>query len=421
MVKSKIMDCGVKLLWENISGMKSVSLGIWVKTGSVDENEDNNGIAHYIEHMRFKATSNRTAKDIARDMDKASGIWNAFTGKEYTCFYFKVISEELANSTDLLTDMFVNSKFDEEELQKERDVILEEIKMIEDNPDELAHELLVDHIFKGGDYAKSIIGTEESLSKIGRNEILEFIKENYTKDNVFVVAVGDLETTDNLESLLNPRLNLLEAEKKNKDGVKASKKEDYTAKFQCKVKDIEQAHICIGNRNLPIYNEDYFAMLAINHIFGSSYASRLFQSVREDKGLAYSVFSNTDMYFGEGAFYIYAGVHKDKIELAVKAIRDELLRLKEEGLTEEDLNSAKTQLKTSLIFSDESTHSRMLTIGKQMLSLDRVLSPEEMTERMNNVTMEQINKLINMITDIDSYSGVLINSKEEDLEAFLKN
>ncbi len=420
MIEQKTLDCGIKVFFERMSAIKSISVGVWIKTGAVNENDKNSGISHYIEHMKFKDTENRTSKDIANEMDKTGGTWNAMTGKETTCYYFKVISEELEESLDLLVDMVLNSKYSEEDLLKERDVIIEELKMTEDDADDLAHKELSNIIFKGGDYEKEILGNEQSLHLINRDSIFEYFKDNYTRENIVISIVGEIENQDKIEQFLNEKFSVLNEKSKNRKPLKISKGEDYKPAFKSKIKDVEQGHICLGCKGIDINHKDYYAMVALNNILGIGYASKLFQNVREEKGLAYSVYSHMDAYTGEGMFYIYAGVNKDKVKDAVKGIKEELISLREDRITEEQLEMAKRQIKTSVIFGNENNFSRMISIGKDFLIKGRFLEQDEKIENINNITMAQIDRMIDLITDLDQYSGVVVNSKEEDLENYFK-
>jgi predicted Zn-dependent peptidase len=401
---------------EEIPYVQSVSVGIWVKAGSVDETAKNSGISHFIEHMLFKGTENRSAKQIAEDVDKIGGQINAFTGKEATCYYLKTLSSNVDQAADILIDMFINSKFDEEEMEKEKRVVFEEIKMIEDSPEDDAHDIISELVFKGNPLAKSIIGTPKSLEGISRKAIRKYIAEEYTRDNIVVSVCGRFDP-DHICALFDCKLTALNAEKTPKVFEEAG----YQPNYKVKVKDIEQSHICLGLKGLPLEDERYYSLVLLNNIMGGSMSSRLFQNIREEKGLAYSVYSMSSSFSNTGYFNIYAGVSHDRIKDALIGIQDELKRLKTEGVTLEELQTAKEQLKGSYIFSLENVNGRMFSIGKNMLLLNKIYTPEEVMASIDAVTMDDIRDISGIITDIHNYSGVLIGRNKVDLKKIIQS
>ncbi len=416
MIINKKLNCSVRIVMEEIPYVQSVSVGIWVKAGSVDETAKNSGISHFIEHMLFKGTENRTAKQIAEDVDRIGGQINAFTGKEATCYYLKTLASNVDRAADILIDMFINSKFDEEEMEKEKRVVYEEIKMIEDSPEDDAHDIISELIFKGNPLAKSIIGTPKSLNGITRNAIKKYIAEEYTRDNIVVSVCGRFDP-DHVCELFDSKLTALNAEKTPKTYQEA----DYKPNYKVKVKDIEQSHLCLGLKGLPLADERYYSLVLLNNIMGGSMSSRLFQNIREEKGLAYSVYSMSSSFSNTGYFNIYAGVSHDKIKDAVVGIQDELKHLKEGGVTPEELQTAKEQLKGSYIFSLENVNGRMFSIGKNMLLLNKTYTPEEVMANIDAVTMDDISEISEIITDIENYSGVLIGRNKMDLKKVVRS
>lgn len=416
MIINKKLNCGVRIVMEEIPYVQSVSIGIWVKAGSVDETAKNSGISHFIEHMLFKGTENRSAKKIAEDVDKIGGQINAFTGKEATCYYLKTLASNIDKAADILVDMFINSKFDEEEMEKEKRVVYEEIKMIEDSPEDDAHDIISELIFKGNPLAKSIIGTPKSLQGITQKVIRKYISEEYTRDNIVVSVCGSFDP-DHVCELFDCKLLALNAGKAPKEFESA----DYKPSYKVKVKDIEQSHICLGLKGLALEDERYYSLVLLNNIMGGSMSSRLFQNIREEKGLAYSVYSMSSSFSNTGYFNIYAGVSHDRIKDAVIGIQDELKLLETEGVTLEELQTAKEQLKGSYIFSLENVNGRMFSIGKNMLLLNKIYTPEEVMDSIDAVSMDDIRAISELITDIHNYSGVLIGRNKMDLKKIIQS
>lgn len=416
MIINKKLNCGVRIVMEEIPYVQSVSVGIWVKAGSVDETAKNSGISHFIEHMLFKGTENRSAKKIAEDVDKIGGQINAFTGKEATCYYLKTLANNIDQAADILIDMFINSKFDEEEMEKEKRVVCEEIKMIEDSPEDDAHDIISELIFKGNPLAKSIIGTPKSLEGITRNTIKKYISEEYTRDNIVISVCGSLNP-DHICELFDSKLTALSVEKTPKPFEEAV----YKPNYKVKIKDIEQSHICLGLKGLSLNDDRYYTLALLNNIMGGSMSSRLFQNIREEKGLAYSVYSMSSSFTQTGYFNIYAGVSHEKIKDALIGIQDELKLLKADGVTLEEMQTAKEQLKGSYIFSLENVNGRMFSIGKNMLLLNRIYTPEEVMASIDAVTPDDVREISEMVTDIHNYSGVLIGRNKVDLKKIIQS
>lgn len=401
---------------EEIPYVQSAAVGIWVRAGSADETAANSGISHFIEHMLFKGTDKRTAKQIAEDVDRIGGNINAFTGKEATCYYIKTLSSNLENACEILIDMFLRSRFDPEEMQKEKSVILEEMKMIEDTPDEYAQDLLAESVFKGTNLESPIIGTQDSLMGISRDDILDYRRKEYTRDNIVVSLAGSFDA-EKLCAFFEGKLAELSA---NKDG-KPLAAADYKPSVLVKLKDVEQSHICLGTRGIHMNHELYYALALLNNIMGGSMSSRLFQNIREEKGLAYSVYSSSSAYVNYGMYSIYAGVARNKAKDAVLGIAEELRGLAKDGVTQEELSMAKEQIKSNYIFGQENVNGRMFSNGKNTLLLGRVKPPEEVIRCVDAVTMEDIGRASRLITDIRSYCGVMVSGEELDLEAILKS
>jgi len=414
MVEIRTLNCGIRVVMEKIPYVQSASIGVWVRTGAVDEESNVSGVSHFIEHMMFKGTENRSAKKIAEDVDRIGGQINAFTGREATCYYIKTLASNLDKAADILLDMFLHSKFDEKEMNKEKEVIYEEMKMIEDSPEDYAHEVISELIFKGSSLAKSIIGTKESLGGITRDMLKKYIQDEYTRDNIVVSVAGNFDT-DQICNIFEGKLCHLNSLKEEKAYVE----ELYTPQYEVKVKDIEQSHICLGTRGLEMDHDKYYALILLNNVMGGSMSARLFQNIREEKGLAYSVYSHASSYLKAGYFNIYAGVSHDKIHDAIKGIKEELELLKKDGITEDELAVAKEQLKATYIFGQENVNGRMFSIGKNVTILNKIYTPEEVIQDIDKVTMDDIREVSELISDITQYCGVIVTNKECDLKTMM--
>lgn len=415
MVVNRILNNGIRMAMEKIPSVQSVSIGIWVKTGSVNENPCNYGISHLIEHMLFKGTEKRSAKKIAEDVDRIGGHMNAFTSKECTCYYIKILGSNIEQASDIIIDMFMNSKFMPEELKKEKDVIYEEIKMTEDSPEDDVHDLLSEMVFRGSALESPIIGTYDSLESITREKILQYIMEEYTSTSI-VISVAGCFDEDYIYDLFNGKFNNLMINKKEK----LYEIPLYIPEYKVKVKEVEQSHICLGTKGLTREDDLYFPMQLLNSIIGGSMSSRLFQQIREERGLAYSVYSISQSYISDGIYSIYAGVSHEKVEETIKAIIDEMRLLANQGITNDELQTAKEQLKSSYVFSQENVNSRMFSIGKNSLLLSRLYTVEEIIEKINKVSMEDMLNAYECIADIKRYSVALISNRDYNLKNIIQ-
>lgn len=414
MITLKKMASGITLVTEKMEHMKSASVGIWVKAGAVNEEPEIAGISHFIEHMMFKGTENRTAKEIAEDVDRIGAQINAFTGKEATCYYIKTLGTNLRQSFEILFDMFEGSVFDEEEMEREKLVIYEEMKMIQDSPDEDAHDIICELVFSEDPIGHSIIGTPDSVGRIDRGTLLNYIENQYTGDSIVVSVAGSFDQKE-VEEIIEEKFGNC----KGKKEVTPESGTETAPLYKVKVKDIEQTHLCLGARSMELADPDYYAFSLLNNIMGGSMSSRFFQNIREQKGLAYSVYSMNSSFSTDGYYNIYAGISHDKVDSAVEAIKEELSLLKRNGVTGEELQKGKEQLKSSYIFGQENVNSRMFSIGKNSLLLGRVETMDQVLEKIDRVTMEDIERVSAIISDIENYSGVAITNSEIPLQEMM--
>lgn len=387
MYNTFVLPNGIRVVTEKVHHVRSVSLGLWFKAGSVYEKDSCSGMSHFIEHMLFKGTETRTAKEIAECMDGIGGHINAFTSKEYTCYYGKVLDEHLETLLDLLSDMLLYSRFEPSEIEKEKGVILEEIMMYEDSPEDNAFELLTDAVFDSHPLSNSILGEQETLNTFSRDRLVSFFSENYDVNSTVIAIAGNFEVSKLTELLIKYFGSW-------KSGFRTTDIElpsvTYSKLSFLRIKDVEQAHICLGYPGVSILDDRRYAHLIFNNIFGGSMSSRLFQKIREDKGLAYSVQSHTSNYSNAGTLTIYAGMKPENIETVLSLILKEIDDIRNFGVKHDDLQKAKEQLKGSFILELESTSSRMISIGKTQLIKGQMFSPDEVLAKINAITLDDI-------------------------------
>jgi predicted Zn-dependent peptidase len=395
LIKKYTCQNGVRIVLEKIPTMRSVAIGVWIGTGSRNENEQNNGISHFLEHMFFKGTKTRSAREIAEAFDSIGGQVNAFTSKEYTCYYAKVLDDHAGFALEMLADMFFNSTFVEEELKKEKNVVLEEIKMYEDTPDDIVHDLLSKACYANHPLGYPILGTEQTLNTFTGDTLREYMAVNYTPDKVVISVAGNVE-----ETFINEIEKYFGSFEAAQDARETAEPIFQPQKLARK-KETEQAHLCIGFNGLPVGHKDIYSLIVLNNILGGSMSSRLFQEVREQRGLAYSVFSYHSSYQDGGLLTIYGGTGSNQLDLLFETIQETVQKLKEDGITPKELQNSKEQIKGSLMLSLESTNSRMSRNGKNELLLGRHRSLDEVIESINNVTEDSVNNLAKQIFSED--------------------
>jgi predicted Zn-dependent peptidase len=359
MINKTILDSGIRVITEQIPHAHSVSIGIWVANGSRHEQPLLNGVAHFVEHLMFKGTSRRSALDIAREIDSVGGVLNAFTSREYVCYYAKVLDKFLPRAVDLLTDIFLNSRFDQDEIEKERKVILQEIGMLEDNPDDYIHDLFHQNFWSGHPLGMSILGSEESVNGLTRAAILDYKNDMYRAEDIIIAAAGNVEHKQLLKLLDGLFARIAEG-----NGRRESPQPTYAKKVDLIDKDLEQVHICLGNKGLAQNHPQRFAAFILNTILGGSMSSRLFQEVREKLGLVYSIYSYMASHSDAGSMVIYAGTSHERCLDVLEITLRELGRLKAEKVMQVELDSAREQLKGNLLLSLESSDNRMSKLAK---------------------------------------------------------
>lgn len=399
---------GLRVVVEYIPTVRSVSFGIWVKTGSRNETPANNGISHFIEHMLFKGTSNRTAKDIADLFDGIGGNVNAFTSKEYTCYFAKVLDEHLPLAVDALSDMFFNSQLDEGELAKEKNVILEEISMYEDTPDDKVHDEASRASFGDHPLAYSILGLEDRLTAMNSDSLRGYMNDMYTLENTVISVAGNVEESK-LLALLEKHFGGFTNSKPVVTGGEAP---SFLGDYLFFKKKTEQNHLCISFPGCSITDSNIYAMILLNNALGGGMSSRLFQEIREKRGLAYSVYSYHTSYADTGLFTIYAGTAPKQTKEVLDLTMEQLNELSVKGLAEDELHRGKEQLKGSLILSLESTSSRMNRLGKNELMLGYHYTLDELLKRIDSVTMANLREVTERMLSVP-FAVAMVGSNDK--------
>jgi predicted Zn-dependent peptidase len=397
MIHQTVLDNGIRVITERIPSAHSVSIGFWVENGSRHEKPSQNGISHFLEHMLFKGTRKRSSLDIAKEIDSVGGVLNGFTSREYSCYYAKVLARKLPLAMDLLADIVLNSIFDADEIEKERKVILQEIFMLEDAPDDNIHDLFSQAIWTNHPLGLPILGTRDTVGEISRDGMLGIMAAQYCGRNTLICAAGNLQH----EQIVNQLADLF-------SGVESGKRVPSSLAPSCRrgtnllEKDLEQAHICLGTGALSQNHPDRFKLYLLNTILGGSMSSRLFQKVREDAGLAYSIYSYLNCHSDSGALVVYAGTSPEDAPEVVDIVLAEIRRLKKEQVTTEELHSAREQLKGNLLLSMESTDNRMTRLAKNEIYLGRQTSLKEITGELNRIRRKDLLVLADAILNDDS-------------------
>ena len=389
MHRKEVLPNGLTILTEEMPTLRSVSLGVWLKQGSRHETEEENGISHFIEHLLFKGTQRRTAADIARTIDSIGGQCDAFTSKEYTCFYARVLDDHLPLALDLLSDIVLHPKFDSEQIEKERKVIFEEIKMVEDSPDEVVYDLFTETFWKGHPLGRPIQGTIESVAALTPEVLMRFFQEAYDPANVVIAAAGHLDQMRFAE-LAREAFGSMRAS----GNVRRVSPPDSHAGFATREKrDLEQLHLCLGVGAYPQAHEHRYAGYVMNTLLGGTMSSRLFQRIREERGLAYTVFSSVSSFADTGYLMVYAATRPEGGQEVLDQICNELRRLKEIPIEPGELAAARDHLKGSMMLSLESSSSRMSNLARQDIYFNQQFSLDEVIAGVDRVTSTDVQAL----------------------------
>jgi predicted Zn-dependent peptidase len=390
-IRRQTLANGLTIITEQMPHIRSASIGIWLETGSRDEDPEWNGISHFIEHMVFKGTKHRTAEEIAREVDSIGGNVDAFTAKECICFNVKVLDEHVPTALDILSDLVLNPVFDAADIVRERGVILEEIKMDEDNPDYLVHEIFTQNFWKGHPLGKPILGTKETVKRFERQPVLEAYNVRFVPGNIIVSAAGNLDHDRFVELVRQHFEHMMPM----KNGFHSAPPKIVSRIILRNKKALEQVQLCLGVPAHPIAHEKRHAGYVLNTLLGGGMSSRLFQNIRERQGLVYSIYSDLNPYRDTGCLAVYAGTSLASAAKVVQSVVSEFRKLKTEAVGEEELRRSKAQLKGSLMLSLESSTARMSNLARQEMYFDRYYDLDELIERIEAVTADDLAGLAN--------------------------
>jgi predicted Zn-dependent peptidase len=390
-IRRQVLPHGLTVITEQMQHIRSASIGIWLETGSRDEDSESNGISHFIEHMVFKGTKHRTAEEIARQVDSIGGNMDAFTAKECICFNVKVLDEHIPVALDILTDLVLHPIFDAEDITRERGVILEEIKMDEDNPDYLVHEIFTQHFWKDHPLGKPILGTKETVKRFERQTVFDTYAHRFAPGNIIVSAAGNLDHDKFVELVIKH----FEHMKPRENGFHSAQPKIVSRIILRNKKALEQVQLCLGVPCHPIAHEQRHAGYVLNTLLGGGMSSRLFQNIRERQGLAYSIYSDLNPYRDTGCLAVYAGTSRASTAKVVQSVVEEFRKLKQEPVGGEELRRSKDQLKGSLMLSLESSTARMSNLARQEMYFDRFYDLDELIEKIEAVTAADLQNLAN--------------------------
>ncbi|WP_039763932.1 M16 family metallopeptidase [Caldicellulosiruptor sp. F32] len=410
------LDNNLRLVYEKVDTVKTVSVGAWILAGSRYETKSENGISHFIEHILFKGTKNRSSKEIVYEIESIGGQINAFTAKEYTCFYVRVLDEFLEKAFEILSDLLLNPLINPEDIEKEKTVIIEEINMSKDDPEEILYQALNDLIWKGETLSYPIIGKESTVKRIDRNKILNFMRKRYKPENVVISVAGNFDEA-HLIDLCERYFGSWERYLKSKD-TNNSSEPIFKRGAVIKSKKSDQAQIAIAFEGFGQEDENVYKLLVVSNILGGGMSSRLFQKIREELGLVYSINSFVSTYKDVGMLIVYAGTNPKNIGVVYKEILNQIKLLIRGNLTPDEVEVAKQQIKGSIIFGLENTSSRMSNLGKNMLLLNRIIEMQEIINMINSIKFDQVMDIVREVLTKEFSVAVVGNKKEIDSKIF---
>ncbi|HXF12536.1 MAG TPA: pitrilysin family protein [Terriglobales bacterium] len=405
-IQRAVLPNGLTVITEEMKHIRSVSIGIWLKTGSRDEDLPWNGISHFIEHMVFKGTQHRTAEEIARQVDSIGGNMDAFTAKECISFSIKVLNEHVPIALDVLSDLVLNPVFDSQDISRERGVILEEIKMDEDNPDYLVHEIFTQNFWKDHPLGRPILGTRDTVKKFDRTPVFDFYSQRFSPGNMIITAAGYLNHAQFVEVVAKHFANM----KPMTNGFHSSAPKIVPKIILRNKKSLEQVQICVGVPSYPITHERRHTSYILNTLLGGGMSSRLFQNIRERQGLAYAIYSDLNPYRDTGCMSIYAGTSRASAGKVVESIVSEFRKLKTDMVTPDELRRSKDQLKGSLMLSLESSNARMSNLARQEMYFDHFYGLDELIAKIEAVTAEELQELANQFFETDNIAVTVLGN-----------
>lgn len=410
-IKKSVLGNGVRVLTRHIPHVRTVSMGIWVTVGARDEEAHESGLSHFIEHMLFKGTRTRSAYQIAKEFDAIGGHTNAFTSTEYTCYHARALDSHLETMVDLLCDILLNSEFSAREIENERPVILSEVNMLEDNPEEHVHTLLEENYWEGHALGRSILGSPENIKGFNTRNVKSFFKRHYRPERIVISAAGNIDH-ERFLALVGPAFESLKPGQPFPE--RTQPKENVHTRLY--TKDLEQVHLCLGTKGLPLKDPARFSCCLLNTILGGNMSSRLFQEIREKRGLAYSVYSFTSFNMDAGLFGIYTGVAPEHVIQSIALILEQLDTLCQKNILDSELHDAKEYTKGNILLSSESTESQMVRMAQNEIHFGRFIPIQETIEQIQAVNVDDIHTLAKHLFKTQRPSLTLIGPIDQQAE-----
>ncbi|MCX7965600.1 MAG: insulinase family protein [Syntrophorhabdaceae bacterium] len=419
MYRKTVLQNGLTIVTESIPYFSSISIGLWWKTGSRYEDHTNNGISHFIEHMLFKGTQKRTAYEIAREIDAIGGTINAFTGKEYTCLYAKVLKKDMDIAIDVLSDMYKNSLFRNDDMAREKYVIAQEIKMVEDNPEEYIFDLFNASYFKDHPLGMTILGTHENIERFTQNDLIEHFKRHYNPKRLIITATGRVDH-EVFMAKIKKAFDSCEAYENGKDELTVPVPQNHINYIE---RDLEHTYICLGTKGVSQVDDKRYALYALNAIIGGSASSHLFQEIREKRGLVYNIYSYVSCFKDTGTFGISTSTSEENVLEVMSLLKEEILRIKKDGISDNELQFSKDHIKGNLFMSLESSDARMGRLAKNEIYFDGYIPLKETIKEIEGIEKKDINAVIDLIFhDMENISiTVLGKANIKAIEEIWKN
>ena len=410
MVRKTVLDNGLKIVTEHFESVKSVSAGIWVKTGSRNESRSQSGVTHFLEHMLFKGTESRSSYDIAMSMESVGGYLNAFTSSEYTCYFSRCLSTQLDRALDVLSDMILHPSLPEEEIEKEKNVVVEEMKMYRDSPNDYLLEQFVGHAFKGHPLGQSTLGYEDTVSAFSREDLYAYMNGRYQPSNLLVAVAGNVDHEEVVQLVSGFFDEKPSNELKELDQTLPA----YQTGQLKLTKPIEQTHLVTGRRGLDYDHDDKYRLLLANTVLGGGMSSRLHQNIREKYGYCYSITSFNQSYKDTGLYGIYVGTDEQYVDHVRELIQKELDKLKQEPIPEKELSEAKSQLKGKLLLSLESMSNRMSRLAKSEIYFNRFVTMDELIDKIDEVQADEIQEFARDFYNSEMFSEAILTPENSE-------
>ena len=388
-MRKVVLDNGVRVVMERMSSLKSVAIGIWINVGTRDEHKGQEGLSHFLEHMMFKGTRRRSASKISQEIDNLGGEMNAFTTHESTVFYVKVLDQQIDQAVDLLADLFHHSRFTPTEIEREKQVVLEEIRTVRDDPEDFVQELHAQHVMRGHPLGRSILGNPSTMGRIGRRDILDYVGEQYHPKKLVVSVAGNF-SEKTLVPLLNRSFGKWSPSRSTQSSLDSRKPPNLCIGTFVHPKRLEQTHVCLGLPGIPVNHSTRYAAHTLNALFGGGVSSRLFQEIREKRGLAYTIYSQLSSFSDAGTLTIYAATGSKEASKLVDVVRQEVRKLRDRGPAMQELVRTKNQLKGTLMLGLEGTYGRMNKLAKDEICQGRSVSLKEMLSEIDKISKDQI-------------------------------